>query len=97
MEDKVTNRLKELQTVFKGYHEQVNVASTNCGTRGSRLELIQNRLSTQQTNYKELVSDNEDADYAELTVQLGSIKMTYESALSSISYVMQTSLLDYIR
>ena len=97
MEDKVTSRLKELQTVFKGYHEQVNVASTGCGTRGSRLELIQNRLSTQQTNYKELVSENEDADYAELTVQLGSIKMTYEAALSSISYVMQTSLLDYIR
>ena len=95
--DKVTSRLKELLTVFDGYIENVNTATTNCGSRGSRLTLIQNRLGTQQTNYKELVSENEDADYAELTVQLGSVKMTYEAALSSISYVMQTSLLDYIR
>ncbi len=95
--DKVTARLKELLTVFDGYIENVSTATTNCGSRGSRLTLIQNRLGTQQTNYKELVSENEDADYAELTVQLGSVKMTYEAALSSISYVMQTSLLDYIR
>lgn len=95
--DKVTARLGELLTVFDGYLENVNNATTNCGSRGSRLTLIENRLSTSQTNYKELVSENEDADYAELTVQLGSVKMTYEAALSSISYVMQTSLLDYIR
>lgn len=95
--DKVYSRLNKLITAFDGYNENVSTATTNCGSRGSRLILIQNRLSTQQTNYKELVSENEDADYAELTVQLGSIKMTYEAALSSISYVMQTSLLDYIR
>lgn len=95
--DKVKNRLGELLTNFSGYLENVNNATTNCGSRGSCLTLIENRLATSQTNYKELVSENEDADYAELTVQLSSVKMTYEAALSSISYVMQTSLLDYIR
>lgn len=97
MQDKVTNRLKELLDVFDDYIEQVSVATTNCGARGSRLELIQNRLSTQQSNYEELVSENEDADYSELTVQLASVRQTYDAALSSISYVLQTSLLDYIR
>lgn len=97
IQDKLSNRFEELLDIFDGYLEQVNVAGTNCGARGSRLELIQNRLSTQQTNYKELVSENEDADYSELTVQLASVKTTYEAALSSISYVLQTSLLDYIR
>lgn len=95
--DKIMSRLGELITAFDGYHEDASTATTNCGARGSRLTLIQNRLSTSQTNYKELVSENEDADYAQLTVQLSSIKMSYEAALSSISYVMQTSLLDYIR
>lgn len=95
--DKLKNRFSELLNIFDGYLEQVNVAGTNCGARGSRLELIQNRLGTQQSSYEELVSENEDADYSELTVQLASIKTTYEAALSSISYVMQTSLLDYIR
>lgn len=95
--DTVKKRSGELIASFKGYLEQINIASTNCGSRGARLELIQNRLGTQQENYEELVSKNEDADYSELAVQLSSIKTTYDAALSSISYVMQTSLLDYIR
>lgn len=95
--DKVIERCGELLSVFDGYIEQVNAASTNCGSRGARLKLIQNRLGTQQENYEELVSRNEDADYAELAVQLASIKTSYDAALSSISYVLQTSLLDYIR
>ncbi|MBD5471041.1 MAG: hypothetical protein HDR19_08005 [Lachnospiraceae bacterium] len=95
--DKIKNRMGELITNFKGYLEQVNTAGTSCGSRGNRLELIQNRLGTQQENYEELVSRNEDADYSELAVQLASIKTSYDAALSSISYVLQTSLLDYIR
>lgn len=66
------------------------------GSRESRLKLIQNRLSAQQTNFQELVSDNEDADVTELAIQLKSVELTYEAALSSISYVMKTSLLNFI-
>lgn len=95
--DTIKKRSGELIANFKGYLEQINIASTNCGSRGARLELIKNRLGTQQENYEELVSTNEDEDYSELTVQLSSIKTTYDAALSSIAYVMQTSLLDYIR
>ena len=95
--DKIKNRMGELITNFKGYLEQVNTAGTSCGSRGNRLDLIQNRLGTQQENYEELVSRNEDANYADLAVQLASIKTSYDAALSSISYVLQTSLLDYIR
>ena len=51
----------------------------------------------QQTNFGELVSENEDADYTDLVIQLKSIEMTYQAALSAISYTMQTSLLDFIR
>ena len=63
----------------------------------SRLAMVENRLSMEQTNFEELVSINEDADYTDLVIQLKSIEMTYNAALSSISYVMQTSLLDFIR
>lgn len=59
--------------------------------------MVENRLSMEQTNFEELVSINEDADYTDLVIQLKSIEMTYNAALSSISYVMQTSLLDFIR
>lgn len=85
-----------LQTIFKGYTNQATLTRTDVGSRESRLKLIQNRLSAQQTNFQELVSDNEDADVTELAIQLKSVELTYEAALSSISYVMKTSLLNFI-
>ncbi|MBE5876005.1 MAG: hypothetical protein E7290_03850 [Lachnospiraceae bacterium] len=94
--DKIQFTIEGLQTKFNGYIEKTTLAYTDCGSRASRLKLIQNRLSSQQTNFEELVSANEDADITDLAIQLSSVKLTYEAALSSISYVMQTSLLDYI-
>lgn len=95
--DKVQKRCESLLTDCDGYISRTTLAETNCGSRGSRLKLVKNRLNIQQTNYQELVSSNEDADYTDLAIQLKSVEMTYEAALSSISYVMQTSLLDFIR
>ncbi len=94
--DKIQFTSESLQTTFNGYIEDTTLAYTDCGSRSSRLKLIQNRLASQQTNFEELVSSNEDADITDLAIQLSSVKLTYEAALSSISYVMQTSLLDYI-
>lgn len=93
---KVQDRCEGLMTDFDGYLQQASLAQTNVGSRESRLLLIQNRLGSQQTNFQELVSENEDADVTELAIQLSSVELTYEAALSSISYVMKTSLLDFI-
>ena len=95
--DKINKRCEALLTDCDGYIEKTTLAETNCGARGTRLTLVKNRLSAQQTNFQELVSENEDADYTDLTIQLKSVQLTYEAALSSISYVLQTSLLDFIR
>jgi flagellar hook-associated protein 3 FlgL len=94
--DKINKRCSALLTNCDNYAERTQLAETNCGSRGTRLTLIQNRLNVQQTNFEELVSENEDADYTDLAIQLKSVEMTYEAALSSISYVLQTSLLDFI-
>lgn len=94
--EKAQRKCEELQTTFKGYLQQNSLAETRCGSRESRLKLIQNRLSVQKTNFEELVSTNEDADYTDLAIQLKSVEMTYEAALTSISYVMKTSLLQFI-
>jgi flagellar hook-associated protein 3 FlgL len=94
--DKINNRCSQLLTDCDNYAERTQLAETNAGSRGTRLDLIKNRLNVQQTNFEELVSENEDADYTDLAIQLKSIEMTYEAALSSISYVMQTTLLDFI-
>lgn len=94
---------KKLQTMsenfitkFDGYLDNCNLALTKVGSREARQKLIDNRLGNQQTTFEELVSTNEDADLSELAVQLSSVELTYEAALSSISYVMKTTLLDFI-
>lgn len=94
--EKAQEKTESLQTTFGGYVNQVTQAITDVGSRESRLTLIQNRLGAQQTNFSELVSENEDADITDLAIQLSSVQLTYEAALSSISYVMKTSLLDFI-
>jgi flagellar hook-associated protein 3 FlgL len=94
--DKINNRCSQLLTDCNNYAERTQLAETNCGSRGTRLTLIKNRLGVQQTSFEELVSENEDADYTDLAIQLNSIELTYQAALSSISYVMQTTLLDFI-
>ena len=95
--DKISKRCDKLIANCDGYSERAQLAETDCGARMSRLAMVENRLSMEQTNFEELVSINEDADYTDLVIQLKSIEMTCNAALSSISYVMQTSLLDFIR
>ncbi len=95
--DKINKRCDELINDCDGYFAETQLAETDCGARLARLRLVQNRLEMQQTNFGELVSENEDADYTDLVIQMKSIEMTYQAALSSISYTMQTSLLDFIR
>lgn len=95
--DKINKRCDELVEDCDGFFAKTQLAETDCGARLSRLRMVQSRLEMQQTNFGELVSENEDADYTDLVIQLKSIEMTYQAALSSISYTMQTSLLDFIR
>ena len=84
--DKINKRCDELVDDCDGYFAKTQLAETDCGSRLARLHMVQNRLEMQQTNFGELVSQNEDADYTDLVIQLKSIEMTYQAALSSIGY-----------
>ncbi len=81
---------------MQGYLDDTNVAITDNGTRSQRLDLISNRLMDQKTTFKTLQSENEDADMAEVAVQLTSTELTYEAALMATGKIMQTSLMNYI-
>ena len=74
----------------------VNYATTNCGTRRKKLELIQNRLMSQKTNFETLQSDNENADLTDVAIQLSGAELTYEAALMATGKILQSSLMNYI-
>lgn len=83
-------------TTFQGYLDSANLCITNCGTRSSKLELIENRMKNQKTTFETLKSENEDVDITEVAIQLSSAELTYEAALMATGKVMQTTLLNFI-
>ncbi len=83
-------------TKMQGYLDDTSLALTNCGTRSSKLELIDNRLKNQKTTFETLKSENEDVDITEVAIQLTSAELTYEAALMATGKLMQTTLLNFI-
>lgn len=94
--DNVQTRFENQITKYQKYIDDTNVAVTNNGTRGSRLDLISSRLMSQKATFKDLQSNNEDVDVSEVAVQLKSSELTYEAALMATSKIMQTNLMNYI-
>lgn len=96
LKDKSQKLFESGITKMQGYLDDTNLAITNCGTRSSKLELIDNRLQNQKTTFETLKSENEDVDITEVAIQLTSAELTYEAALMATGKLMQTTLLNFI-
>ena len=94
--ENVHNMFGKLITKAQDYLADTNVAITDNGTRSQRLDLISNRLMDQKTTFQTLQSENEDADIAEVAIQLTSAELTYNAALMATGKIMQASLMNYI-
>lgn len=96
VKDKMKNMFSAGITKYQKYLDKANLATTNAGARSARLELVENRLSSQLDTVKELQSLNEDADETETAINLTTAKTTYEAALMAAGKLANTSLLNYI-
>lgn len=96
VKEKVETEFTSGITAMQGYLDQTNLALTNCGTRGKKLELIESRLMSQQTTFETLKSNNEDADITEIAIKLNTAELTYEASLMATGKITQTSLLNFI-
>lgn len=92
----MTNSFEEALDKMKGYQSKVNTANANLGSRYSRLEMVEQRLTSQYSEYEELLSDNIDVDLVETYVNLTSANSVYESSLSTSAKIAKNSLLDFI-
>ncbi len=94
--DKMQRMFEGSITTIQGYLDANTLALTKCGTRSSKLELIESRMQGQKTTFEILKSENEDADITEVAIQLKSAELTYEAALMATGKVVQTSLLNFL-
>lgn len=92
----MTNSFEDALDKMKGYQSKVNTANANLGSRYSRLEMVEQRLTSQYSEYEELLSENIDVDLVETYVNLTSANSVYESSLSTSAKIAKNSLLDFI-
>lgn len=83
-------------TSMQDYQDFADIALTAVGTKGSRLDLIKNRLSSQKDTFEELLAENSKKTIEETTTELASVKLAYDGALSATAKILENSLMDYI-
>jgi len=67
------------------------------GGRQRRLELLEARYDTDILNYERMRSDAEDADLAEVIMNVKIAETVYQAALSAGARIIQPSLMDFLR
>ena len=77
--------------------DNVNAIRSEIGVKTNRLELTINRINDDTINLKELLSKNEDADMAEVILNLKMQENVYKASLSGGARIIQPSLMDFLR
>ncbi|MBO5095139.1 MAG: flagellar hook-associated protein FlgL [Lachnospiraceae bacterium] len=96
LEEKMQKMFENGQTRMQNHLNTTTLALTSVGTRSSKLALVKTRLSSQKTNFKDLVADNEQADTAEVATDLKSAKVAYDAALMATGKITESTLMNYI-
>lgn len=67
------------------------------GSRYNRLEMTKNRLEDDNINFTKLMSENEDADLAEVLMNLQTQESVYKASMAAGARVIQPTLIDFLR
>ncbi len=77
--------------------DNVNAIRAEIGVKTNRIELTTNRITDDTLNLKDLMSKNEDADIAEVIMNLKMEEYVYQASLSGGAKIIQPTLVDFIR
>ncbi|MDD2510715.1 MAG: flagellar hook-associated protein FlgL [Syntrophomonas sp.] len=77
--------------------EELLLYRSTVGARVNRLELQQSRLESIQETFTSLLSKTEDANMAEVIMQLQLQENVYRASLAAGARIIQPSLLDFLR
>jgi len=83
-------------TISTSQQDKVNTAVADLGSRSVRLDLTENRLSSQKVDLEDLLSKNEDADVVDTYIKYGSAETIYNASLSAASKIVKNTLLDFL-
>lgn len=79
------------------YQSKLSTHETDIGVRSKRVELVQTRLEDDKLNYKTVMSENEDANIAEVMMNFNTANAAYMVSLNIGMQITQITLADYLR
>jgi flagellar hook-associated protein 3 FlgL len=83
--------------VLDNAHSQLLAAQAQIGAQANRLDAQRNRLLEAQTSTLRLLSQAQDADMAQTSVEFAEAQLTYRAALQAAAQAIQPTLADYLR
>ncbi|MFT4414409.1 flagellar hook-associated protein FlgL [Fredinandcohnia humi] len=89
--------LDEYLSTIDFYSSKVTAARADLGARYNRIELIDDRLGSQEVIANKIISENEDAEMEEVIINLTTAEAVHRAALSAGSRIIQPTLLDFLR
>ena len=85
-----------LTTIDDNLNKLLNTRA-DIGARQNRVELMDERLQTQEIIATKLMSQNEDVDYEEAIVEMTTQESILRAALSAGANIIQPTLVDFIK
>lgn len=79
------------------HFNNVSAIRSEIGVKNNRLDLILNRIADDTLNIKDLLSQNEDVDMAEVIMNLKMQESVYQASLSGGARIIQPTLMDFLR
>ena len=96
LEDNNVAGIQQAMTGLDTSLDHFNNQLADVGARANRLETRQGILQNMTLNFKEQLSQVEDADVAEMSIELKQVEMAYQAALMTTARVGNLSLTNYM-
>ena len=89
-------KLDDLLNEFDADYNRVLAARSSLGARMNYAQMMQTRLGDDATTYKTLMSNNEDVDVAQSSVDVSTAEYVYEASLAVGAKVNSKTLVDFL-
>ena len=91
------NRFNNMKGIMDRHFRAASAQETDLGSRMERLTMIQSRLRDDLTNYRRMMSENEDVELEDAAIRLSMARAAFETSLRVGASIIQLTLADFIR
>lgn len=92
-----TDKVSEILDEIDGHRTNISMLKSEIGARTNTAETIKDRIEQTEVNFAKLLSQTEDTDMAETSMQFMTMQSIYQASLNVGAKIIQPTLVDFIR